>query len=200
MASLFRSALGSAGRWLARLGDGAAGAAISSRHVLTLASCLQPYHLVINLYSRFPIQVADQLFQMQRVRSEVFHGKNALSIVQLKKDISTLPHGTSACAGPYHPDHAARAMTWAEADGVPQEHTVTVYPPKLCSVYDKDFREEMHLCGSPGPIMCGSPLVQVINGQWSVVGLGIGSSDEISTYVQVGQAMDWLLRQYYDYS
>lgn len=190
---------GPAGQWLVRVGDTGAGAAISSRHVITLASCILPYQRFFGSYYRFPVQVADQVFEVERIRVEFMKETGyAIALLKLKSDVKTMVPGSSACAGAYRAGHVARAMTWTDADGVPQEHTVSVYPRWHCKLYEQGFKEDLLLCGSPGPMMCGSPLAQVVDGRWSVVGLGTGNASEIATYVQVGQVRDWLLHYYYE--
>ncbi|XP_050723020.1 uncharacterized protein LOC127001878 isoform X3 [Eriocheir sinensis] len=187
---------GSSCQWLARVGDTGAGAAISSRHVLTLASCIIPYLRWFGHYS-FPVQVCDQVFEVERIEMQSRQGyAHSPVLLTLTGDINATV-GASACAGAYHAGLVARAMTWHDEAGVPLEHIVTVYPRWQCSLYERGVRN-FRLCAPPGPMMCGSPLVQMVDGGWSVVGLGTGDASEISTYIQVGQARDWLLRYYYE--
>lgn len=178
------------------MGDVSAGAAISSRHVITLASCILPYLSWYGSYN-FPVQVCDQVFEVQRIEVQytVSHA-SSLVLLTLAGDINAT-EGYSACAGVYHAGVDARAMTWHDEGGMPLEHVVSVYSRSQCSLHERGVRS-FKLCGPPMEMLCGSPLVQVIDGRWSVVGLSTGVVSEISTYVQVGQARDWLLEFYYE--
>lgn len=99
------------------------------------------------------------------------------------------------CVGAYRPGLAARAMTWTADDGVVlQEHNVTMYPGLHCTLHDEDYVDEHMLCSTRGPMMCGSPLVQVVDGKYSVVGLGTGWTGEVASYIRLGPARGWLMK------
>lgn len=178
------------GSWIARIDNTSAGALVSDRHVITLAQCISNYTRWFGGYFSFAVQVLGEVIDVRKVEVEEVDHPHPLALLTLAEhNVTAL---TSVCVGDYREDFPVDSFSWETMEGPTVKRPITVYPHSLCDGHSDDIQHDLIICGSPEPIVCGSPLLQEHSERSVLVGLGIGEEYGISKYVNLSPAREWL--------
>ncbi|XP_050733584.1 uncharacterized protein LOC127007078 [Eriocheir sinensis] len=178
--------------WFVRIGKASAGVLVGRRHVLTLAPCIADNERWYGGYYDFKVQIFDKLVGVANVDVQDDPEDNPFPFVVLTLYDHNVTQVTSVCVGDYREGFTNAAVALETTEDYPMKYPVTVYPPSQCDSHEDGSRHNWMLCGSPGPTLCGSALLQEDDGRWVVISLATGVTSDISKYVSISPAREWL--------